>query len=201
MTLGLDILNANIIGFVDNTEHKNFKNKLIKKCVNIKKQIKSGGDNWISNKTYNTLQTYDLLKDKEFKKLHDWVFKQVGDYATKLKYQNNFSCSQAWFNIYNKNDYQEYHNHSLNALSAVYFLKSDSESSAKIHFRFKDNPGINEPVIHDNFNLTAYTSWYKPIPGRLLIFKADLLHCVERSEEKDFRISIAYNFDRVQNDK
>ena len=54
MTLGLDIWNANIIGFVDNTEHKNFKNKLIKKCVNIKKQIKSGGDNWISNKTYNT---------------------------------------------------------------------------------------------------------------------------------------------------
>ena len=200
MSLGLDIWSANIIGYADNTEHKSYQNKLVKKCESIKKQIKSGGDNWISNKTFNSLQTYNLLQDNEFKKLHEWVFQQVREYSMKLKYQNNFTCSQAWFNIYNKNDYQEYHNHSLNALSAVYFLKSNTKSS-KIHFRFKDNPGINEPEIHNNFNLTAYTAWYKPIPGRLLIFKADLLHCVERSEEKDNRISIAYNFDKVQNDK
>ena len=139
MTLSLDIWSANIIGFADNTEHKNYQNKLIKKCQKIKKQTKSGGNNWISNKTFNTLQTYNLLGDNEFKKLNNWVFKQVGDYTIKLKYQNNFNCSQAWFNIYNKNDYQEYHDHSTNALSAVYFLKSNPESSSKIHFRFKSN--------------------------------------------------------------
>ena len=126
MSLGLDIWSANIIGFADNTEHK---------CKKIKKQIKSGGNNWISNKTFNTLQTYNLLGDNDFKKLHAWVFQQVREYSIKLKYQNNFTCSQAWFNIYNKNDYQEYHNHSLNALSAVYFLKSNTKSS-KIHFRW-----------------------------------------------------------------
>ena len=197
MTLGLDIWSANIIGFVDNTEHKKIENKLIKKCIKIKKEINSGGKNWISNKTYNTLQTYNLLEDIEFNQLNDWVFKQVSEYAMKLKYRNNFNCSEAWFNIYHKNDYQEFHSHSLSSLSAVYFLKSNPESSAKLHFRFKNDPGVNEPVISDNFNLTAHTAWYKPIPGRLLIFKSDLLHCVERSEEKDIRISIAYNFNRV----
>jgi hemerythrin len=43
MTLGLDIWSANIIGFVDNTEHKKIENKFIKKCIKIKKEINSGG--------------------------------------------------------------------------------------------------------------------------------------------------------------
>jgi hypothetical protein len=35
------------------------------------------------------------------------------------------------------------------------------------------------------------------MPGRLLIFKSNLPHCVERSEQNDTRISLAYNFNII----
>jgi hypothetical protein len=111
------------------------------------RKIKKGGDNWISNKTYNTLNNYNIHKDKNFKTLHDWISQCVIEYATKLKYKPDFKCVESWFNIYKKNDYQEFHTHSMSSLSAVYFLKSDPKKSSKIYFRVREDNTLSDPII------------------------------------------------------
>lgn len=188
----------NLIGYCDYPKHNLIEKNLIKECLLIKNKIKKGGKNWISNKTYNTLYTYNILKNKKFDELNIWIFNKVLEYAVKLKYKDKYKCVNGWFNIYKKYDYQEYHDHGTHSLSAVYFLKSDPKKSAKIFFKFKDtSENIMEPSIDDAFNLTSPVAWYSSLPGRLLIFKSTLKHCVERQEDKELRISLAYNFNKI----
>ena len=186
-----------IIGYVDNPEHKKIQNKLIKECIKVSKKIRSGGKAWISKKTYNTLNTYDISLDDNFKPLNNWILNQVKEYSNNLNYKNNFKCVNGWISLYHKNDFQEYHTHNTHSLSAVYFLKSNVKKSSKIIFKVSPDPFVNEPTSETFTRDTANTVYYDPVPGRLLIFKSDLPHCVERSEEKNTRISLAYNFDIV----
>lgn len=187
----------NLIGYCDYNNHKKIEKILVKECLFLSNKIKKGGNNWISNKTYNTLDTYNILKNKKFKNLNEWVFNKVLEYSNNLQYQNNYRCIESWFNIYKKYDYQEFHDHGKNTLSAVYFLKSNPEKSSKIWFKFNDNENLMDPTTSASFNLTCSTACYKPIPGRLLIFKSTLKHCVERQEDDNLRISLAYNFNKI----
>lgn len=190
----LEYWSPKIIGYVDNLNHKKIDTKLIKVCNNLQKKIKKGGDYWISNKIYNTLNNYNIHKDNNFKILYDWIFQCVIEYANKLKYKPDFKCVESWFNIYKKNDYQEFHTHSMSSLSAVYFLKSDSEKSSKIYFKVRRDNTLSDPVITSSDSIDYPLVWYKAVPGRLLIFKSNLPHSVAMSNEDDTRISLAFNF-------
>ena len=187
----------NLIGYCDYPEHIKIEKNLVKECLSLSNKIKKGGKNWISNKTYTTLNTYNILENKKFSKLNEWIFNKVLEYSTSLKYKDKYKCMGGWFNIYKKYDYQEYHDHGENTLSCVYFLKSNSEKSSKIHFKFNINENLMEPTVNHSFGLTSPTAWYTPVSGRLLIFKSTLRHCVERHEEDDIRISLAYNFNKI----
>jgi uncharacterized protein (TIGR02466 family) len=182
------------IGYCDYSNHKKIEKSLIKECFLIQKNIKSGGKNWISNKTYNTLDTYNILENKKFYQLNNWIFNKILEYANNLKYKDKYKCSEGWFNIYKKYDYQEYHDHPISTFSAVYFLKSDQEKSSKIYFKFNNTTNPMEPASDPSFKLSYKTVFYNPIPGRLLIFPSTLKHCVERHEYSEKRISLAYNF-------
>jgi len=185
------------IGVCDNPEHTVIEKKLVKECLSLSNKIKKGGKDWISNKTYTTLDTYNILENKEFKNLNEWIFNKILEYSTHLKYKDKYKCIGGWFNIYKKYDYQEYHDHGHSTLSSVYFLKSNPEKSSKIHFKFNINENVMEPTIDKYFNLTYPTAWYTPVPGRLLIFKSTLRHCVERHEDDNLRISLAHNFNKI----
>ena len=49
-----------LIGLTDYEHHNLIEEKLSNKCLSLKEKIKKGGENWVSNKTYNTISTYDL---------------------------------------------------------------------------------------------------------------------------------------------
>jgi|GEM_PF-5941872 len=187
--------NPRSIGFVDNVDHFKIEKKLSRHCKDLKKKVKSGGGNWISNKTYNTTGTHDILKDKEFKDLNKWVIGKVNEYVETLRYKNKFLCKEGWFNIYNKYDYQEYHTHPDYSISAIYFLKSP-KLGARTFFDTDPAADSNRPELDPNFLPTSKMIHYDPTPGRLLIFRSNLLHCVERHESKEQRISLAYNFNK-----
>lgn len=195
--LNIEGFNPTYIGFVDNVDHFKIEKNLSKHCLDLKNKIKSGGDNWISNKTYNTTETYDILKDKKFKTLNSWVIEKVNDYSKTLRYQNKFSCKEGWFNIYHKYDYQEYHTHPNYSISAIYFLKSP-KNGAKTYFDTNPIADSNSPKLDPDFINTSRLIYYDPVPGRLLIFRSNLLHCVQRHESKETRISLAYNFTKEE---
>jgi uncharacterized protein (TIGR02466 family) len=182
-----------LIGLTDYSYHNLIEEKLSNKCLSLKEKIKKSGDNWVASKTYNTISTYDINKDDDFKELNDWVMSQIEEYASIFKYKNKFYCESAWFNIYNKYDFQEIHNHSGYTLSAIYFLKANPETCAKTFFYSNISDGL-DPDIEDFTKDTFSKINCPPVPGRLIIFKSNINHCVERQESNDLRISLAYNF-------
>ena len=118
-----DNLFPTIIGVSNYSDHNKQEKKVVNHLKKISKTVKSGGGNWIAKNTYNTLNTYDILNDDVLKPINQFVFNSVKNYVTKLEvsYENknyNVVCVNGWFNIYNKGDYQEYHNHTENTISA-----------------------------------------------------------------------------------
>ena len=103
-----------------------------------------------------------------------------------------FKEYQSWFNIYKKGDYQEVHVHPNSILSVVYFLKSSEKSSSLImHPPFQDQRDIRKV---DGSVSPGMTIEYNPVPGRLIVFRSYMPHCVGKHQDDEDRITLAYNY-------
>jgi|8_EtaG_2_1085327.scaffolds.fasta_scaffold18321_2 uncharacterized protein (TIGR02466 family) len=184
------------VGFSKNEKHNKIKKSLIKYCTEIKDTTKSGGKNWAA-KVYNTFQTHDLHTNVKFKKINEFVFSEVNKFAHALNYTGKeITCTNSWFNFYNKYDYQEYHDHDGADISTVYFL-TGSETTGDLIFRSPEPLGTFS--IYDSKNeLTFKTSRVKPKPGLLVLFKSHLLHAVDQNKTNETRVSLSYNFKVVR---
>ena len=125
------------IGVDVNSNHHEVVSKAVDRCYELKKKVCSGGENWVSKSTYNTLTKYNIFSDSSFDPINNFVIESVKNYCNQLDV--DLDCldekpTDAWFNIYQKGDYQEYHHHGGSMISVVYFLKVD-EDSAKIYFK------------------------------------------------------------------
>jgi len=180
------------VGIVDNPNHHELK-ELEPYIYELANKTKKGGDNWVSNKTYNTSQTHNVFQDKKFNKLTGWVTQQIARYCEFLGYQGSLKTGAAWFNIYKKKDYQEYHNHTDGSLVAVYFYKSKKDS-AKFHIKSYWQPDSNE------FSQGSHTT-YESKEGRLLIFNATVEHCVSPHMGKGDRISFSFNYKKINDNR
>ena len=192
-----DHLFPSIIGVSKYGDHSKQEKKVVNHLKKISKSVKSGGGNWVAKNTYNTINTYDILNDDVLKPINQFVFNSVKNYVNVLEVSYNnrdydLTAIDGWFNIYNKGDYQEYHNHSENTISAIYFLKSDEEKSARVWFESYRPDRVNELKSDTNLDL-QHRITYKAIPGTLLIFDSSQRHSVEQ-EQIGNRISLAYNF-------
>ena len=99
-------------------KHLQIKDKLINHCQSLK--VKQGGLDWISNSVFNTCGTHNILKDEIFNELNDWIYSEVLKFGKMVGQTNKIVPSDAWFNIYSQNAYQEYHNHNFNYISTIY---------------------------------------------------------------------------------
>ena len=184
-----------VIGVAENPDHQAVENKLTKKCLEIRKKVKSGGEGWLAHDTYNTLLTHDLCKDPDFSQINEFVTNQVIQYCKEQGIDLNCLDTNpvdAWFNIYKKNNFQEWHIHTDVMISASYYLRCN-DSSAKIYFK---SPVLDmmPPNILSSNNLNFQHVWFKPKPGMVLIFRSYLDHCVDHQKNNDTRISLSYNF-------
>lgn len=175
------------VGIVDNPNHSELL-YLEKYIYQLSKKIKKGGNNWISNKTYNTSETHNVFKDNKFNPLVNWVNEQIIKYCKLLDYNGELNATTAWFNIYKKYDYQEYHNHMGGSLVAVYFFKSKEGSSTF---------NIKKPYERDSKEFaTGDHTTFDSKEGRLLIFNSSIKHCVSQHLGKENRISFSFNYKR-----
>ena len=185
-----------LIGVITNPDHQTLENKLTKKCLKLRKKIKSGGENWISNETYNTLGTYHLSEDPDFSNINDFVTNQVIHYCKAQSIDLNCLDTDplAWLSLYKKNNYQEWHAHTPAMISAAYYLRCN-DSSAKIYFKNPVDTMLPPKVLSYN-NLNFEQVEFQPKPGMLLIFKSHLYHCVAQQQNNDIRICLSYNYRR-----
>jgi uncharacterized protein (TIGR02466 family) len=182
------------ISYSFNPNHSQIKDHLIQHCLFISTNYKSGGTNWISDKTYNTSDgVYDCYNDTEFLNLNKWVRDEVKTYANLLDIDENLDVVSAWFNIYNKHDYQEFHKHPGYKLSAIYVLECCSHSDSIIYFKTPADEMYNLTYKNVNKKNSQIIS-HQSIPGKLIIFPSNIAHCVSKNNSVNKRISLSYNF-------
>lgn len=180
----------------DNVEnYQEINEKLLKKISEIRNSHPSGGPNWLG-KPYNTCGTYNIVQDPDFAEIIKEITLRVKHYATRLginlsRYQP--SCEEGWLNIYNQNDFQEYHYHAGFQFSAVYYV-STSENSSEIIFESPNPPNMNPLPIILHGPLTDERIRYTAEAGKVIIFKSNLKHCVPPQQGTGERISLAFNF-------
>lgn len=181
-----------IVGITSFKGYNDIKQDLIEHCFKIKENFPSGGKNWLSKSTYNTLLSYDILKDDKFKKINEWVLEQVNQYAKDVQSRNTLYIECAWFNIYNKHDYQEYHDHFKNTLSAIFYVQNE-KGHPKTVFQSNEKSSVTDLEFDNNILHGSKRVYYAPPSGSLLIFPSHLTHCVEKQDINIPRITIAYN--------
>lgn len=181
------------LALIDYPEHNNIKDILVNHCFSIKLNTKTGGKNWISKNLYNTCDIYDIFEDNTFQQLNNWVTEKANEFKKHLGQSKNIKQSKAWFNIYNKNSFQEFHNHNFNYISCIYYLKANKED-AKTIFKSPLIENIYDPELDSKNPYTWKTFKIDPLEGRLVLFKSSLEHCVESQNIENPRITLAYNY-------
>jgi uncharacterized protein (TIGR02466 family) len=167
---------------------------LIKEAYNIQNTYPIG-TKWHC-KTYNSLESYDLLRNKIFNPLITDLLKIVKDFAVYHNIKDReLICDEAWINIAKPGDYQEHHIHANSHFSLVFYIKTQ-EKCGNIVFK---NPVSNFdmfplPLDKDGLCSSTYTTCsYTPENGKVLCFRSFLSHMVETNESNEERISLALN--------
>lgn len=167
---------------------------LVAHIEELKTQIPTGGSNWIG-KPYNTCGTYNIVEDPAFSTVTEHVTKMVHVYASRLGInvnRNKFSCQEAWLNVYNQNDFQEYHYHAGFKFSAVYYVQVPTVS--EIVFESPLLPDMDPLPVMLHTAITDERARYQAQPGQILVFRSNLRHCVPAYMGTESRISLAFNF-------
>jgi uncharacterized protein (TIGR02466 family) len=146
--------------------------------------------------TFNQpMPQYDrpIENDIRFKELFDLILEKGTMFAEFLGYKYNLRISHAWVNKIQEHDYHELHNHALGGdalISGVFYVSAPD--SALI--RFKDAVDSYSPVPP-----TAYTPYnnkharYQCLPGRLILFRSDVLHGYDSHNSETIKYSIAFD--------
>lgn len=153
------------------------------------------GTNMWECDTYGSFNTYDLRVEPLFKNLLDTVADHVTEFSHSFGIDTyKASCNGAWFNIAENGNFQEFHMHAMSHFSAVYYVKTPPKCGNIV---FKSHEADTdmfllpfERQVPENWR----TMFYPPIEGRLIIFRSNLQHMVQKNMSGEDRISIAMNF-------
>jgi uncharacterized protein (TIGR02466 family) len=183
------------IYYADNIISGDEINKLKSKCKEVKTICPGSKKDMWGKYVYTTIDMYDPLRDDAFLELNKKVTEHANEFAKFYTSEHNYTPSESWINIYNKDAYQEFHYHLTFTFSAVYFL-SAPEGSGDLIINNPLSPDMLPPKnIKDYTNVCAMTEIsYKAIENRLIIFRSNLQHRVCQGTNTEDRISLAYNF-------
>ena len=130
----------------------------------------------------------------EFKPLVERITQCVHELAREHGSDDDYFCTEGWYNIYSSNRYQEYHVHPNSIFSAVYFMKS-GEDSQGLHIKRPDYGGMLPPKNKKRdtpFNQEVIIA--PPQERTVIIFRSYLEHCVPPSNLKTDRVTLSLNF-------
>lgn len=157
----------------------------ILKRTDTNKQENSGQDE----------ESGDLQLRPKYKALANAVKDGTKYVLNNLLYEyDDFAITGMWSTVLTQRSIHRPHTHSNNLLSGVYYVQSDKDANARIHFY---DPRPQADVITPTLKkLTRENShvWFWPsFVNRMIIFPSWLQHYVEPNPSETPRISIAFN--------
>jgi uncharacterized protein (TIGR02466 family) len=146
--------------------------------------------------TYNTLDSsYDLSTDAVFAPLIETCIKHVEQFSMIYGVHKPIvTLNNGWINIAEPGSYQEYHIHSDCHFSLVYYIQAEPNSGNIVFRSCESNTDMFPVHVDENNEFNYKTCFYRPEANRVLIFRSNLLHMVEKNHSDANRISIAMNF-------
>ena len=143
---------------------------------------------------HNPAWDKDLSKDPRFKQLFDIVLEQGNKFAEYLGYKYELEITNAWANKIGPNDYHGFHSHisSGDALIVGCFYVAAPKGS-KICFKspYADDYSPIDPSADTPYNVKIVQ--YNCVPGRLMLFRANLLHGYDAHNMPETKYSIPFN--------
>lgn len=195
MELNSTLLFGDFCNIVDLPIEDTYLDELINKSYELKDKIPNESG-WRCD-TYSTFGTNDLINDETFSSLLQIITDRVGAFSSI--YGNpvgKLVCKEAWINISQPGNFQEYHKHPLSHFSAVFYLKVP-DNSGKLVFKSHEAEDDMFPLILEAgpIQFPSYkTNAIVPGSKRLIIFRSNINHMVEKNLSDGDRISLAANF-------
>ena len=170
---------------------------LISKVYQLRTVFGAGNtQDWLSGTRSpdNCYKQSNIAEYLEFKPLVERITQCVHEFAREHGSDDDYFCTEGWYNIYSSNRYQEYHVHPNSIFSAVYFMKS-GEDSQGLHIKRPDYGGMLPPK--NKKRDTPYNQEVIIAPPQertVIIFRSYLEHCVPPSSLKTDRVTVSLNF-------
>ena len=130
----------------------------------------------------------------EFELITKKITFHTNQFAKQYNSIRDFIPVEYWYNVYTKENFQEFHAHPMSVFSAIYY-SSFPEGSAPTIFK---SPVIDmfppfpysgpSPYSTDNLVITP------PSERSLIIFRSFVLHMVPTGTNDRPRVTMAYNF-------
>ena len=138
----------------------------------------------------------DRMQDKIPEDLLDIIEEKIREYLEdcpkELQIKGNYILKDIWFNIYEKNFYQEPHTHGNSLFSGCYYLKFNKKKHYQTTF-YNPNYNINYSKVEKN----SYFCFEPDCDeDDIIIFPSNLKHGTSGLKEKNYeelRITISFN--------
>lgn len=157
---------------------------------------KAGGTTTWRCDTFTTLYTYPFLKDELlFKDFKEIVEMNIEEFAKRYRIRSNLklTCDALWINIAPPGEYQELHKHDGSHFSLAYYVKTPQNCGNLVFNNL-------ETFVSDQLPVEGFGEFYndsvtyEPEESKLIIFRSNFLHLVEKNRSDEDRCSISANF-------
>lgn len=181
---------------------ESFSKEFNKKVYELGKELqKSGGSHPWRCDTFTTLYTYPFIKDESlFEEFKEIVEMNIEEFAKRYRIRSNLklTCDALWINIAPPGEHQEMHKHDKSHFSLAYYVKTP-ENCGNIVFNNLEML-VSDVLPVDGFG-EFYTDscTYTAEESKLIIFRSNLLHLVEKNRSNEDRCSISANFSYKEN--
>ena len=171
-----------------NLDNRLFENAVIEWAHKDKGIKRTNMKGWHSETDMHKIPVFKPLVDELFK-MQNEIFKE--EFLTSEPILGNM-----WANINPSGGYNRPHLHPNSHFSGVYYIKAPKNSGQLI---FNDPRTLSQMLLPNRKQQTPPPELWRevrlqPIEGRIIMFPAWLMHCVDPNESNDIRISVSFNF-------
>ena len=121
---------------------------------------------------------YDEIIWKSLKELEEELYQKVSLY----QFPKKIKLTEIWYNAYEKGHFQEYHKHGRSNFSGIYLIDLHEENKTVFKQELVPSITLDKYCLYDTKHLQE---------GTVIIFPANLSHCVRPCENS--RVSISFN--------
>ena len=176
-------------------------------------RIKKNVDQWekrdeegiIRSNSLGWHSAVDMHHRNEYNHITKWIFQKMQQVFDDQQYDPDFEpfADNMWANINKRYSHNRNHIHPGGLWSGVYYIQAPKDSGRIWFTDPRSEAHMILPRYKTRPNFTWREVYYEPVPGRLIIFPAWLMHEVEPNLNKEYedendtrgwRYSISFNF-------